>query len=84
ENWRYAWRVVSMLREGGVSASLDLMRRSQASQREYANKMGVRVIAFVGPHEEETGTVTLYSKDIRKNVKISELVSSVKELLSSL
>lgn len=84
ENWRYAWRVASMLREGGVSTSLDLMRRSQAGQREYANKMGVKIIAFVGPQEEETETVTLYSRDVRKTVKISELVSSVKELLSSL
>ncbi|MCS7103152.1 MAG: His/Gly/Thr/Pro-type tRNA ligase C-terminal domain-containing protein [Candidatus Korarchaeum sp.] len=71
-----------MLREGGISTSLDLMRRSQSGQREYANKMGVRVIAFVGPSEEETETVTLYSKDIRKTVRISEVVSSAKELLS--
>ncbi len=82
ESWRYAWRVASALRKGGVNASLDLMRRSQSSQREYANKIGVKVIAFVGPSEEETETVTLYSKDIRKTVRISEVVSSVRELLS--
>lgn len=82
ENWRYAWHVANTLRRGGINASLDLMRRSQSSQREYANKMGVKVIAFVGPSEEETGTVTLYSREIRRTVKISELVSSVRELLS--
>ncbi|RDD54225.1 MAG: histidine--tRNA ligase [Candidatus Korarchaeota archaeon NZ13-K] len=84
ESWRYAWQVASLLRRGGVNTSLDLMRRSQGSQREYANKMGAKIIAFVGPSEEETGTVTLYSKNVRRTVKISEVVSHVKEILSSL
>lgn len=82
ENWSYAWRIASILRKSGINASLDLMRRSQAGQREYANKLGVSVIAFVGPQEEETGTVTLYSREIRKTVKISELIEEVRALLS--
>jgi histidyl-tRNA synthetase len=82
ENWRYAWRISRILRERGFSTSLDLMRRSQSAQREYANKIGAKVIAFVGPSEEETETVTLYSRDLRKTVKISELIDSLREFLS--
>ena len=82
DSWRYAWRVAEMLRREGFYVSLDLMRRSQSSQREYARKLGAKIVAFVGPKEEESRTVTLYTEQTRMTVDLKEVVGSVKKLLS--
>ena len=81
ESWRYAWRVAEVLRGAGFYVSLDLMRRSQSSQREYARKLGTKVIAFVGPKEEESGTVTLYTEEVRRTVNLREVTRAVSDLL---
>ncbi len=82
DSWRYAWKVAGELREGGFNVSVDLMRRSQSNQREYARKLGAKVIAFVGPQEEGSGTVTLYSDGRRETVNLKGAVEAVRRLLS--
>lgn len=82
ESWRYAWKVAEKLRKEGLHVSLDLMRRSQSGQREYARKLGTKVIAFVGPKEEESETVTLYTEEVRTTVDLREAADAVRKLLS--
>lgn len=82
ESWRYAWKVAERLRKEGFYVSLDLMRRSSSSQREHAKKLGAKVIAFVGPKEEESETVTLYAEGFRKTVSLREAADVARDLLS--
>ncbi len=82
DSWPYALRVARKLRKEGIYVSVDLMRRSFRSQKEHAKKLGVRLLAFVGPKEMESEMVTLYREDgVRVEVQLPELVSKVKELL---
>ncbi len=82
ESWRYAWKVAEILRSGGFYVSLDLMRRNQSNQREYARKLGTEVMIFVGPKEEENETVTLYRDGKRKSVPLRSIVSELSAFLS--
>jgi len=82
ESWRYAWKVAEILRSGGFYVSLDLMRRNQSNQREYARKLGTEVMIFVGPKEEENETVTLYRDGKRKSVPLRSIVSELSDFLS--
>ncbi len=82
ESWPYALRVARKLRKEGIYVAVDLMRRSFRSQKEHAKKLGVKVLAFIGPKEVEGERVTLYREDgTRVEVTLSELTSKVKELL---
>ncbi len=82
ESWRYAWKVAELLRNEGFYVSLDLMRRNQSNQREYARKLGTKIIAFVGPREEKEGSVTLYSNDVRKTVSLKDIAEAINEISS--
>ncbi len=82
ENWRYAWKVAEILRSGGFYVSLDLMRRNQSNQREYARKLGAEVMVFVGPKEEESETVTLYRDGRRESVPLRSIIPALRNFLS--
>ncbi len=82
ESWRYAWKVAELLRNEGFYVSLDLMRRNQSNQREYARKLGAKIIAFVGPKEEKEGSVTLYSNEMRKTVSLKDAAKAINEIIS--
>ncbi len=82
DSWRYAWKVAELLRKEGFYVSLDLMRRSQSNQREYARKLGAKVIAFVGPKEEEENTVTVYSDGIRRTVNLENVAKIINGIIA--
>ncbi len=82
ESWRYAWKVAEILRSGGFYVSLDIMRRNQSNQRDYARKLGTEVMIFVGPKEEENETVTLYRDGKRKSVSLRSIISELSDFLS--
>jgi len=79
ELYPLAWRVSMELREMGVPAEVDLMRRSEAKQRKSALSRGATHILFVGEREAASSTYTLYS------VSTGERVSgSLEELAARL
>jgi histidyl-tRNA synthetase len=84
ESYAYAWRVADVLRSWGFSVRVDLNRSGQDEQRRRALKLGVPVVAFVGPQEEASGSVTLYSpsRGERLTVKLEEARQALEGLLS--
>jgi histidyl-tRNA synthetase len=59
------WKIVSELRKEGIATDFDLKRRSLKKQMEYANSLGVRYVAIIGPKEIEKGIIRL--KDMSKH-----------------
>lgn len=84
ETFRYAWRVAELMRSWGFSVRVDLSRLGQDEQRRRALRLGVPVMAFVGPQEESTGSVTLYSqaRGQRVTVKLEEARRVLEDMLS--
>lgn len=60
ELFKKAWEVTSLLRDAGISAEIDLMRRSEAKQRRNASSSGATHLLFVGEREIESSLYTLY------------------------
>ncbi|MGC9071462.1 MAG: histidine--tRNA ligase [Acidilobus sp.] len=84
ESFRYAWRVADLFRSWGFSVRADLMRSGQDSQRKKGIRLGIPVFAFVGPQEEGSGTVTLYSqsRNERVTVRLEEAKAALERMLS--
>ena len=52
--------LVHTLRQNGVSAESDHMKRSVRAQMKYANKIGARFSVIIGDNEIETGQASLF------------------------
>jgi len=81
---RYGMKIAEILREGGIKASFDLMRRNWKKQMEYARKMGIPLVVIVGKKEEKEKKALIIWKDKREEVKAEDLVEKVKEKLKIL
>ncbi len=81
--FNYAINIVRDLRSNGISVSWDLMRRSYQKQREYARKLSVPVILYIGKAEVESGKVTIYitTSGERREIERGMLVKTLKEIL---
>jgi len=81
--FNYAINIVRDLRSNGISVSWDLMRRSYQKQREYARKLLVPVILYIGKAEVESGKVTIYitTSGERREIEKGMLVKTLKEIL---
>jgi histidyl-tRNA synthetase len=62
---RKLWKIVNELRKEGIATDFDLKRRSLKKQMEYANSLGIRYVAIIGPKEIEKGIIRL--KDMSKH-----------------
>lgn len=60
---KVSWSLANKLRVNGFSVQIDLMRRSERKQREYANKKNIPVIIIIGDKELEKNEVTLYFRN---------------------
>lgn len=78
-----AWKIVRLLRDHGYSAQIDLMRRNEKKQREYASKKGIPILIYIGEKEVRTETVTIYDRQRNKRyeVKQSELLNIISQVL---
>lgn len=81
--FNYAINIVRDLRSNGISVSWDLMRRSYQKQREYARKLLVPVIIYIGKAEVESGKVTIYitTSGERREIERDMLAKTLKEIL---
>jgi len=79
----YALNIVRELRENGFSVSWDLMRRSHQKQREYARKMSIPVLIYIGKAEVASSKATIYYAQTgeRREVDRKSLVEALREVL---
>jgi len=75
-----AWNVADELRRVGVPTEIDLMRRKQTKQREYARKKGVPILVFIGKKEVSENKLTIYYNGERFEIDRSTAIKKVVEL----
>ncbi|MCG7843840.1 MAG: histidine--tRNA ligase [Methanomassiliicoccales archaeon] len=75
-----AFELTSMLRRSGVSADVDLMRRSIGKSLKYADAIKAHYALIVGEKELESGSVTLrdLSSGAQEMVRMDEIVTRLK------
>jgi histidyl-tRNA synthetase len=54
-----AYEITAMLRKGGLSADMDLMRRNMGKNFKYADSVGAENVIIVGEKELETGSANV-------------------------
>jgi histidyl-tRNA synthetase len=81
KHFKYAWRVASVLRRGGVRTRIDLGRTGHRVQVKKAKRLGIPVIVFIGEREEREGTVTIYHTRTgsREECSLEEAARRVRE-----
>ena len=83
-NREYCWKLCKKMRDEGISTAIDLMRRDQRSQREYARKVGIRFLVFVGDKEEKEGMLTIVDSltGERMYLSVEDAVTEMRKRLS--
>ena len=73
--------LVHKLRQEGISAEADHLKRSVKAQMKYANKIGARFSTIIGDNEIETGKANLKNMETgeTKEVALSEIVAELKK-----
>jgi len=73
-----ASKIVSMLRDHGISADIDIMRRKMAKAMKHASAVGARYAVIVGKNELEDDSVTVrdMSSGDQRTVKLDGLYAS--------
>ena len=76
-----AYSLVGRLRKEGISADVDLMRRSVGKNLKYADSIGARFVIIVGEKEAAEGAVTLrdLASGEQRLVSLAELRHCFKE-----
>lgn len=71
-----AYAILSMLRENGISADIDLMHRTPSKCLKYADAIGAKRVVIIGKKELADESVTIRDMNTGKQekVKIKELV----------
>ncbi|MBN2168670.1 MAG: histidine--tRNA ligase [Actinobacteria bacterium] len=74
-------KALQLIREGGISAEMDLMDRSLKAQMKHANRLGVKYVIIAGGEEHQRGEVTL--RDLEKSEQwtlgINDAISLINE-----
>ncbi|HEY3420376.1 MAG TPA: histidine--tRNA ligase [Methanomassiliicoccales archaeon] len=76
-----AFKIVADLRESGIVADIDLMRRSLAKNFKYADSIAARYAIIVGEKEEEAASVTLRNMGSGEQslVKTEDLIERLRQ-----
>lgn len=71
--------LVHQLRQDGISAEADHMKRSVKAQMKYANRIGARFSTIIGDNEIETGKVSLKNMDTGDitEVNLTDIASKI-------
>ena len=79
-----AHRLTAALRQAGIAADTDSMDRSLKAQFKFADKIGARFVAVVGPGELESGTLVLRDMQTKEEtpLPIGEIVKYLSEKVS--
>lgn len=78
-----AMLILQELRQVGISADKDYMGRGTKAQMKYADKMGVRLVLFVGEQEIKEGYLTVRNMADKNQAAIprTQLIPTITELL---
>ncbi len=78
--------IAHKLRGEGVNTMIDLMRRSPSKQREYARKLKIPLLVFIGRREIETKEIPIYiaEKGERITAPLEKLTETLKNILREL
>ncbi len=73
------------LRRSGVNTAVDLMRRSPSKQREYARKLKIPILIYIGLREVEERKATIYivEREERITIELDKAVETVKSILGT-
>lgn len=84
--YKVVWDIAAKLRNEGFPVQIDLMRRTERKQREYANKKGIPLLVIIGEKELYTNKVIVYVKDTgeRTVIKRHELGDFLRAKLKTL
>jgi histidyl-tRNA synthetase len=79
----YTSMIADKLRGAGINTMTDLMRRSPAKQREYARKLNIPILIFIGSKEIGSNTVAVYSTKHGKRlvVDLENIVETIEDLI---
>lgn len=74
--------LVHQLRQNGISAEADHMKRSVRAQMKYANRIGAKFSSIIGDNEIEAGEIDLKNMDTGDviKVKINDIVEQFKAI----
>jgi histidyl-tRNA synthetase len=78
-----AFKILSHLRRAGIRAEKDYMGRSTKAQLKYADKIGARVVLFIGEEEIQQGFLTLRNMESKEQLRVenNELVNTINNIL---
>ncbi len=78
--YKMAWSIARELRDNGFFVQIDLMRRSERKQREYASKKGIPLTIIIGEKELSTNEITIYLRETGERItaKRKELINVLK------
>ncbi len=82
KTFKISWEIARELRAKGFFVRVDLMRRSERKQREYASKKEIPILLIIGEKELSTNSVTIYVRKTGERLTIArdELIEFLRKL----
>ncbi len=79
DNMDYVFKVASKIREYGINTEVCYNRKTVKSMLNYANKLKIPYVAFIGETEAQNQTITLKDMETgnQKEIKIDEIKENV-------
>lgn len=74
------FEIVTKLRKVGISADIDLMRRSLQKNLKYASSTGARYSILLGPKELQENSIILRNMDtgVQRQIRIEEIATEIR------
>lgn len=82
EIFKHAWNLANRLRAEGIPVIIDLLRRKLSKQKEYAKKVGAKILVFVGDKEIQSGRFVVIVGNDRYEVENEKLIGFIKKMLN--
>lgn len=81
EAFSKGWQFLMELRKRGVTAEIDLMRRSPSKQKKRLNFLNYMYVVYIGKKELETNKITIFDRaeGIRTEMDIESSIEFIKE-----
>ena len=80
ENMDYVFKVAGKIREYGINTEVCYNRKTVKSMLNYANKLKIPYVVFIGEDEINNSTITIKNMENgeQKNTKIEEIIAYIK------
>lgn len=81
DDYSYAMKVTEELRESGIKTQIYLENKKFKAKMNYANKLGVPFVIFIGEDEKNNNTVTV--KNFKKGEQTTDSIKVIANLIKS-